>query len=136
MNLAERIKNAETHQFRMVCPCYLNDNGYLFGGNVLKWMDEVAYLTAQRFTRMQMVTVSAGNVHFRKAISPGTMLEIIGKVSKVGNVKVDIDLEVYTESIENSLRELAVDGTFTFAAINKFCKPVCLKLAEDPEVSQ
>jgi acyl-CoA hydrolase len=127
MKLEERIYQSETHQFRMVLPCYLNDNGFLFGGTAMKWMDEVAYITALRFTRMKMVTVSVDNVNFRKIINQGTMLEIIGKVTKVGNVKIGISIEVLTESIENDKRETAMDAVFTFAAINKDNKPVCIR---------
>ena len=130
MDLAERIKNSETHQFRMVMPSSLNDNGNLFGGNALKWMDEVAYITAQRYARMKMVTIAVGKVNFRKAITSGTMVELIGRVVEVGNVKLTVSVEVYSESIDHSNRELAIDSLFTFTAINAQNKPVGLKIAE------
>ncbi|MBK7214941.1 MAG: acyl-CoA thioesterase [Bacteroidales bacterium] len=130
MDLAERIKNSETHQFRMVMPCSLNDNGNLFGGNALKWMDEVAYITAQRYARMKMVTIAVGKVNFRKAITSGTMVELIGKVVEVGNVKLTISVEVYSESIDNRERELAIDSLFTFTAVNDQNKPVGLRIVE------
>jgi acyl-CoA hydrolase len=129
MNLEERICQAKTHQFRMVFPCYLNDNGFLFGGTALQWMDEVAYITAQRFTRMRMVTVSVGSINFLKSIYPGSMVEIIGSVNKVGKVKIEIRCEIFVESIENFNRELAVNAAFTFAAINSKNKPICLDLS-------
>jgi acyl-CoA hydrolase len=91
-------------------------------------MDEVAYITAQRLTRMNMVTVSVGNIHFLKAIYPGSMVEIIGSIVKVGKVKIDIRCEIYVESIENYNRELAVNAVFTFAALNNKNKPVCINL--------
>lgn len=130
MDLAERIKNSETHQFRMVMPGSLNDNGNLFGGNALKWMDEVAYITAQRYARMKMVTIAVGKVNFRKAITSGTMVELIGRVVEVGNVKLTISVEVYSESIDSPKRELAIDSLFTFTAINAQNKPVGLRIVE------
>jgi acyl-CoA hydrolase len=129
MNLAERIKNAETHQFRMVYPCSLNDNNIFFGGTALKWMDEVAYITAQRFSKMKMVTVSIENVNFHKAIYQGTMVEIIGKVSNIRNVKIDVGIEVFIENRTDGNREIAIDGVFTFAVINENNKPVRINLA-------
>jgi acyl-CoA hydrolase len=128
MNLEERIHLSETHQFRMAFPCYLNDNGNLFGGNVLKWMDEVAYITAQRFARKRMVTINVGSVNFKKAICQGAMVEMVGKVVNVGSVKLTISVEVFTENLEDGKRELALDSVFTFAAVNKDNKPVSLNL--------
>lgn len=130
MDLADRIRKSETHQFRMVLPGTLNDNGNLFGGNALKWMDEVAYITAQRYARMKMVTIAVGKVNFRKAITNGTMVELIGRVVEVGNVKLTISVEVYSESINSFERELAIDSLFTFSAINDQNKPVGLRILE------
>ena len=31
---------------KLVLPEFLNNQGYLFGGNLLKWVDESAYITA------------------------------------------------------------------------------------------
>jgi acyl-CoA hydrolase len=128
MQLEERLRNSETHQSRMVFPGSLNDNGILFGGTALQWMDEVAYITAQRFTRMKMLTVSVENVKFRKAAIAGSIVKIIGKVNKVGRVKIDIQVEMFIENLEDNTRELAVDAIFTFAAINDKMKPICFDL--------
>jgi acyl-CoA hydrolase len=48
MHITERIRISETHQFRMIFNNSLNDNGNLFGRQAMKWMDEVAYITAIR----------------------------------------------------------------------------------------
>ncbi len=128
MQPEERIKYAETNQTRMVFPGSLNDNGILFGGTALQWMDEVAYITAQRFTRMKMLTVSVENVKFRKAVFAGSIVGITGKVVKVGRVKMDIHVEMFIEKLEDSTLELAADAIFTFAAINEKMKPICFDL--------
>ena len=126
MQLSERIQNTETHQFRIAFPNTLNDNGNLFGGKVMQWMDEVAYITAIRFTRMKVVTVSVDNLKFKKAIKPGEMVEIIGRVKKAGRVKIEILVEMYVEKPNSDFREKAVEASFTFATINKDNNPVCI----------
>jgi acyl-CoA hydrolase len=128
MSLDERINNAETHQYRMVFPCSLNDNGMLFGGTAIQWMDEVAYIAAQRFTRTRMITVTLGNVNFRKSIGVGSIIEIIGRIIKVGRIKIDVSVEIYKENLEDNKREKAVDAIFTFVAINKENKPISINL--------
>ncbi len=52
--MEDRITASITRQFKAVFPCMLNDNKTVFGGEVLKWMDEVAYITATRFAREKM----------------------------------------------------------------------------------
>jgi acyl-CoA hydrolase len=128
MQLSERIQNTETHQFRMVFQNALNDNGSLFGGFAMQWMDEVAYITAIRFTRMKVVTVSVDNLKFKKAIKPGEMVEIIGRVIKVGRVKIEIQVEIFVEKSDSDRREIAVAASFTFATIDDDGKPTAIYL--------
>lgn len=128
MLLEEHIQNTETKLFKMVFPGCLNDNGILFGGLAMQWMDEAAYITAQRFTRMKMVTVSVKNINFLKSVHQGSILEITGRVVKVGGVKIDIRVEVHRESTESKLKEKVADALFTFASINPRFKPVSINL--------
>lgn len=129
MTLEEHIKNVETRQCRMVLPGSLNDNGILFGGNTLKWMDEIAYITAQRFSRMKVVTIAVEKVRFHKAIFPGSMIEITGKVSKAGKVKIEILVEIVCENLRESKREKVAEACFIFAAIDLNFKPKGLDLS-------
>lgn len=124
MQLSECMQCAETHQFRMIFQKSLNDNGNLFGGLVMQWMDEVAYITATRFTRMKVVTVSVDQLKFKKAIKPGSMIEVIGKVIKAGKVKIDIQVEVFVETTDSDFRDKAIEAFFSFAVIDNDNKPV------------
>jgi len=118
MKLEERIENSATRQFKVVFPNTLNAHDTLFGGIAMQWMDEVAYITATRFTRMKMVTVSTEKMKFKNPIKAGTIAEIIGKVLKVGNLKLDIQVEIWVEEMFSEIRFKAVDAVFTFVAID------------------
>ena len=129
MELEEKIKLSETRQFKMVFPCTLNANDSLFGGMAMQWMDEVAYITALRFTRKQMVTVSADKIKFYLPIKSDSIIEIIGKVIHVGNAKIEILVEIFSEEMYENIREKAIEATFVFAAVNIDNKPIAIKLA-------
>jgi acyl-CoA hydrolase len=122
--MEERIRISETRQFKVVLPNTLNNHDTLFGGIALKWMDEVAYITATRFARKKMVTVSAEKAHFLLPVKSGTLVEIIGKVVKIGNAKLQIWVEIFVEEMYSESRQKAVEALFTFAAINNEHKPV------------
>ena len=115
-----------TSHFKIVFPTALNDNETLFGGEALKWMDEVAYITAIRYTKMKVVTVSTDKIQFLKPITTGSIVEIVGKVLKVGTVKMDILVEIYMEELKTDQRQKVITGVFTFAAVNEKNKPVAI----------
>ena len=116
-----------TQQFRIVLPKNMNSNGTFFGGEAMQWLDEVAFITATRFTRQRMVTVKAENIRFLKPIQPNTILEIVGKIIKTGNVKVFIRIEVFSESMFSVNREKSIEADFIFAPCNEALSPVPLK---------
>jgi hypothetical protein len=50
-------------------------------------MNKVAFITATRYTRKKVVTVSSDRINFTKRIPAGTIIELIGKVAHVENVR-------------------------------------------------
>ena len=117
MNIEEQINKSETRQVKVVFKNLINDHNTLFGGIALQWMDEVAYITATRFCRKKVVTTSTGKISFKKPIPYGTIVEIIGKIAKVGTVKLEINIQIFTEEKYSDSREKAVEGNFIFAAV-------------------
>lgn len=124
MNLEEKIAHAETRIFKTVFPSTTNHYDTLFGGTAMLMMDEVAFITATRFTRKRCVTVSSDKIDFKKPIPAGTIVELIGKVSKIGNTSVDVKVEIYIEQMYNNHREKAITGSFTFVALDENKKPI------------
>ncbi len=124
MNIEEKIKKSETRIFKAVFPNTTNHYSTLFGGTAMHMMDEVAFITATRFSRQVMVTVSSDKIDFKKAIPAGTIVELIGQVSHLGNTSLKVNVEMYVEQMYAEGRELAVHGYFTFVAIDEHKKPV------------
>jgi len=124
MAYEERIAKSETHIFKAVFPNSTNHYDTLFGGTAMHAMDEVAFITATRFSRQKMVTVSSDRIDFKKPIPAGTIIELIGKVSYVGNTSIKIKVEIYIEQMYTEHREKAITGEFTFVAIDEHKKPV------------
>ncbi|UYW01073.1 acyl-CoA thioesterase [Flavobacterium agricola] len=123
MTLEERIKNSETRIFKAVFPGTTNHYETLFGGTAMHMMDEVAFITATRFSRQTMVTVSSDRIDFNKPIPAGTIVELVGKVINVGNTSLKVDVEIYVEQMYENVRYLAVKGQFSFVALDENKKP-------------
>ena len=124
LRIQKKIKDSETHVFKAVFPGQTNHHNTMFGGAVLYLMDEIAFMTATRFCRKPIVTVSSDKVDFNHAIPAGTLVELIGKVTRVGRTSLDVQVDVYVESMYREGREKAITGLFTLVAINESKRPV------------
>lgn len=124
MTLEERIEASETHIFKAVFPNTTNHYDTLFGGTAMQLMDEVAFISATRFSRQRMVTVNSDRIDFKKPIPAGTIIELIGKVTYIGNTSIKVRVDIYIEQMYDEGREKAITGEFTFVAIDENKKPV------------
>ncbi|WP_316811562.1 acyl-CoA thioesterase [Pedobacter heparinus] len=124
MTIEDKIQASETRIFKAVFPNTTNHYDTLFGGTAMHMMDEVAFITATRFSRQRMVTVSSDRIDFNRPIPAGTIVELIGRVSHIGNTSLKVRVEIYIEQMYTEEREKAVTGEFSFVAIDENKKPV------------
>ncbi|ATP55948.1 acyl-CoA thioesterase [Pedobacter ginsengisoli] len=126
MTLEEKITASETRIFKAVFPNTTNHYDTLFGGTAMHMMDEVAFITATRFSRQIMVTVSSDRIDFKKPIPAGTIVELVGRVSHIGNTSLKVSVEIFIEQMYSEHREKAVTGEFSFVAIDENKKPTSI----------
>jgi len=126
MDMDERTKQAETKVFKAVFPGSTNHYDTLYGGEAMSMMDEVAFITATRFSRKKVVTVSSDRIDFTEPIPSGTIIELVGNVVHVGNTSMKVKVEVFTEDMFSLTpnRKQAISGTFTFVAIDDNKQPL------------
>lgn len=122
--LAERIEHARTRITKLVFPQDTNPLGTLYGGTALQWMDEVAFLTATRFSRRQVVTVSMDRVDFKVPIPQGAIIELVGEVDRVGRTSMTIQVRILLEDAMVGTQELAIEGHLVMVAVDQDMKPV------------
>lgn len=126
MTIEEKIAQSETRIFKAVFPNTTNHYDTLFGGTAMQLMDEVAFITATRFSRQRMVTVSSDRIDFTRPIPAGTIVELIGTVSHIGNTSLKVKVEIFIEEMYSESREKAVRGEFTFVALDEDKNPVAV----------
>jgi acyl-CoA hydrolase len=130
----ERIQRSKTTQTRIIFPGSLNDRDTLFGGIAMKWMDEVAYITATRFLRKETVTVAVENIKFLLPVNKGSIVEITGKVTEMGSVKIKVQVVVMVEDKNSDKQEKAIEADFWFAAIDENQNPIRITLVKNQEI--
>ena len=105
---------------KLVLPEHLNHYGYLFGGYLLHWVDEYAYITANLdFPGHRFVTIGLDKVVFRKNIRLGSVLKFDINRTRKGNTSVTYDVKVYCDYIESGSEELVFDTNITFVNIDE-----------------
>jgi|TARA_B110000967_G_C18376021_1_gene312946 acyl-CoA hydrolase len=119
----EKVNQSETRIFKVVFPNTTNHYDTLFGGTAMQLMDEVAFITATRFCRKKVVTVSSSKIDFNEAIPADTIIELVGRVIKIGNTSLEVQVQIFKEEMYEEGRRKAIEGLFTFVAIGEDRKP-------------
>ncbi len=122
----EKVQKSITKVTKAVFPNTTNHYDTLFGGTALNWMDEVAFITATRYSRQKMVTVSSDKIDFNTAIPAGTIVELVGTVVRVGKTSVQVQVDVFTEEMYSESRVKSISGRFTMVAIDDHKKPITI----------
>ncbi len=106
--------------FSFVRPEHLNHHGFLFGGQLLKWMDEYAWLAAARdYPGTILVTRAMDNIQFNKRVSNGSILRFCIQPYKVGNTSVTYYIEVFAADQTSKNEYLVLSTHVTFVALNE-----------------
>lgn len=63
--------------------------------------------------------VSTDRIDFTKPIPAASLVELVGRVEKVGCTSIKIKVAVYLEKMNEDFREQVVAGSFTLVAIDE-----------------
>jgi len=86
---------------RLVLPGHLNQFGFLFGGYLLMWTDEVAWMAATlEFPGCHFVTVAMKEVAFRKSVREGSILRFETDLARRGRTSVAYAVRIFREEAE------------------------------------
>ena len=108
--------------------CKASDIGFhgnLFGGILLCWIDEAgAALCAEFAETGRVVTKHISEVNFQSPVRPGQLIKIYGKILKVGNTSLTIELEARRHSIYNGTQKPVCKCSMVFVRIDGDGEPV------------
>lgn len=106
-------------QYKLVLPEHLNHYGYLFGGNMLKWIDEYAWIAASLdYPGCKFVTIGMDKVEFRKGVTKGTILRFEVEKARQGRSSVQYTVNVYADDIETGSEQTVFSTHVTFVCLD------------------
>lgn len=127
--------SAETRVIEIVFPMNTNSMGVLFGGHALSLMDRLAFIVASRFARKPVVTACSEKVEFRTPVKEGNLIELIGRIARVGRTSITVEIEMYAEDLLSGDRNLCTTGQFVLVAVGDDGHPVPVSSAEASDSS-
>jgi acyl-CoA hydrolase len=105
--------------YKLVLPGHLNHYGYLFGGNLLQWVDEVGWIAASLdYPGCNFVTIGMDKVEFKKSVRQGALLRFEARRSREGNTSVQYTIDVYLHDIKSGDDEPIFSTNTTFVCID------------------
>lgn len=105
---------------KIVLPADLNDYGSLFGGTLLKWVDEIAYIRISLdFPGQRFVTIGLDNVEFRHPIKQGQILKFRCEKTRVGNTSVTYKVTVVGARYNTESDAVLFENNISFVCVNE-----------------
>ena len=105
MRPVKKVSDSLTEQQYLICPAHINHYGRLFGGHLLKWIDELAGIVAIRHCGGTVTTAAIDNLQFQAPAYTGDMIVLRGMVTCVGHSSMEIRVDTYREAL-NGEREM------------------------------
>ena len=115
--------NSKAEVIIRMFPSDANPAGNVFGGAILKHIDMVAGIVAQRYSHTNAVTVSMDKISFLKPVFVGNVLFVNARVNYVQKSSMEIEVNVEAEDIAKGTRVHTGNAYVTFVALDKDGKP-------------
>lgn len=117
--------------FTLVRPEHLNHHGYLFGGVMLKWVDENAWMAASReYSGCNLVTVGMDACRFKHRVENGSILRFHTEKIKQGKTSVTYSVVVYADAPGAPQEKEVFSISVIFVRLNKAGRPCGLGTEE------
>lgn len=105
--------------FKVVRPEHLNHYGLLFGGFLLKWVDEIAWIAASRdYPGLHFVTVGMDCVEFHRSVHQGTVLRFAADRTGRGKTSLRYAVQVFADDLETGTEEPIFSTIVTFVRVD------------------
>lgn len=112
-------ENTIVRQTRRILPADCNGYGFLFGGHLTAWLDELTSISASKFCRQKVVTASIDDLYFIQSINLDDIIYLESYVTGSGNRSIEVFAKVVGENILTGEQYLAAISFWTFVVVDE-----------------
>ena len=110
----------------LMTPDKANFTGNVHGGDILKYLDQVAFACASRYCGHYVVTLSVDQVLFKHAITVGSLVTFLASVNYTGRTSMEVGIKVIAEDIQKGIATHTNSCFFTMVALGEDKKPIAI----------
>ncbi len=122
--MSKTVDESRTVMTETVFPNDVNNNGTLYGGRLLDWIDTVAGIVAKRHCRSGVVTASIDSLNFLNPIQQRDIVILEGWINFVGRTSMEIEVRVTSEDPLTAEIRKTCRAFLTYVAVNLEGQPV------------
>ena len=100
------VSDSRTEQVHLLLPRSMNHKGRLFGGEMLRWIDEIAGIVSMRHSGRTCVTASIERMDFKAGAKNGDVVYICGYLTYVGNSSMEVRVDTFVESLSGERKSI------------------------------
>ncbi len=120
---AKKVSESAIVLYRLMMPNDANPSGNVFGGTILKLMDEVASIVAFRHCRKNVVTASIDRMSFFAPVYVGNLIALKASVNYVGNTSMEIGVRIEAEDLRTGQVVHTGSCYLTYVALDENGRP-------------
>ncbi len=117
------IAETRTVVQRIMMPTDANPAGNVYGGSILKYIDEVASIVAFRHTRTNVVTASIDRMDFLAPMHVGDILVLKAAINHTGRSSMEVGVRVEAEEPRTGHIVHAGSCYLTMVALDRAGRP-------------
>lgn len=122
-----KVSESKTVMTEMVLPQHTNALGSIFGGVIMSWIDICGAITAQRHSRLPVVTASIDYLQFVKPVMLGWTVNFKASVNYVGKTSMEVGVRVDAENPRTGETFHTASAYLSFVALDTNKKPVTVE---------
>lgn len=78
-----------------------NSYGTIFGGVILSYIDQAAFVQARRHGRQRWVTVALDRVEFKQPVHLGDIVTLYARTTRTGRTSVTVEVDVQAQRYDS-----------------------------------
>lgn len=124
INTQHRHQQYQLSMSILMTPDLANFNGNVHGGDLLRFLDQVAYACASRYSGQYVVTRSVDQVVFKEPIHIGELVTFLASVNHVSHTSMEVGIRVEAQNIRERTIRHTNSCYFSMVAVNDQGCPV------------
>lgn len=119
----KKVSDSALTSVRWMFPSDANPAGNVFGGAIVRYIDEIAAAVAMRHARSNVVIASMDRMDFHKPIHVGDLVILKASVNYVGNTSMEVGVRVEAEDLRTGEVVHSASAYCTMVALDEGGKP-------------